>query len=219
MHLREYEQCQEKIEQPESSESRTRIVRAAYPLFVEQGYDTVSMQVIADAVPLNKATLYHHFHNKDDLFLAVVRMAMTRLYTQIQSFIQEGGSAADQLTRVAIQVFQDSQSEFGRLMTDVRSRLSPDQQQLLVERCSDPWTLYEQIFSMASATGEIPEVDPTLGATMFAGLLQGQTWAVKTGRIEPPLDLDRARMLVDTLFGGLNAVFAGEARETLIATS
>jgi hypothetical protein len=79
--------------------------------------------------------------------------------------------------------------------------------------------LYEQIFSMASATGEIPEVDPTLAATMFAGLLQGQTWAVKTGRIEPPLDLDRARMLVDTLFGGLNAVFAGEARETLIATS
>ncbi len=219
MHLREYEQCQEKIEQPESSESRTRIVRAAYPLFVEQGYDTVSMQVIADAVPLNKATLYHHFHNKDDLFLAVVRMAMTRLYTQIQSFIQKGGSAADQLTRVAIQVFQDSQSEFGRLMTDVRSRLSPDQQQLLVERCSDPWTLYEQIFSTASSTGEIPEVDPTLAATMFAGLLQGQTWAVKTGRIEPPLDLDRARMLVDTLFGGLNAVFAGGARETLIATS
>ena len=169
-------------------------------------------------MPLNKATLYHHFHSKDDLFLAVVRMAMTRLYTQIQSFIQEGGSAADQLTRVAIQIFQDSQSEFGRLMTDARLHLSPDQQQMLVERCSDPWTLYEQIFANASETGAIPVLDPTLAATMFAGLLQGQTWAVKTGRIEPPLDPARARLLVDTLFGGLNAVFAGVRREALVVT-
>ena len=217
MHLREYEQCEQRIEQTECSESRTRIVRAAYPLFVEQGYDAVSMQEIAGAVPLNKATLYHHFNSKDDLFLAVVRMAMTRLYTQIQGFIQEGGSAADQLTRVAVQIFQDSQSEFGRLMTDARLRLSPDQQQMLVERCSDPWTLYEQIFSSASASSEIPTVDPTLAATMFAGLLQGQTWAIKTGRIEPPLDPARARLLVDTLFGGLNTVFAGERSETLVA--
>lgn len=171
------------------------------------------MQEIADAVPLNKATLYHHFQSKDDLFLAVVRMAMSQLYAQIRVFMEEGGSAADQLTRIALQNFQDSQSEFGRLMTDARLHLSSEQQQLLVERCADPWRLYEQIFRSASAAGEIPTVDPTLAATMFAGLLQGQTWAVKTGRIEPPLDLARARLLVDTLFGGLNAVFATERCE------
>ncbi len=188
------------------SDSRSKIVRAAYPLFVRQGYDAVSMQEIADAVPIHKATLYHHFQNKDDLFLAVVRLEMSQLYGQIQRFIQEGGNAADQLTRVATQVFRDSQSEFGRLMSDARRHLSSEQQQMLVERCSDPWTLYERIFANAVETGELPPVDSTLAATMFVGLLYGQTWSLKTGRITSPLDEARARFLVDVLFAGLAAV-------------
>ncbi len=212
MHLRDIEQSELVRESPESSESRSRIIRAAYPRFVEQGYDAVSMQEIADAVPLNKATLYHHFQNKDDLFLAVVRLAMSLLYEQIRHIMRDGGTAADQLARVAYQVFQDSQSELGRLMTDARVHLSQEQQNMLAERCSDPWNLYEQIFQDASRSGELPKVDRTLAATMFAGLIQGQLWSVKTGRIQPPLDRDRARLLVDTLFGGLNAVFSSEGQ-------
>lgn len=189
-----------------SSDSRFRILNAARPLFVGRGYDAVSMQEIADAVPLNKATLYHHFQSKDDLFLAVVRSSMSRLYEQIEQFIAEGGSAADQFTRIAVQIFQDSQSELGRLITDSWRHLSIDQQQLLVDHSTDPWALYEQIFAKAIADGEIPPVDCRLAATMFSGLLQGQTWAVKTRRIEPPLDAKRARYLVDVLFAGFNNI-------------
>jgi AcrR family transcriptional regulator len=57
MHSPEYEQCAQDFLELEDSEGRLRILRAAYPLFVERGYDGVSMQGIADAVPLNKATL------------------------------------------------------------------------------------------------------------------------------------------------------------------
>jgi len=209
----EYEPGELGIDGAEGSDSRLRIVRAAYPLFVERGYDAVSMQEIADAVPIHKATLYHHFQNKDDLFRAVVRMGMSQRHAQVEGFIQEGGSAADQLTRVALLAFRDSQSEFGRLMTDARLRLSEDQQQQLVERCSDPWTLYEGIFVSAVENGEIPKVDPTLAATMFVGLIHGQTWSIRTGRIESPLDQVRARLLVDTLFGGLQVVFGRRPQE------
>lgn len=202
----EYARFSTHDESPAESDSRSRIIRAAYPLFVRQGYDSVSMQEIADAVPIHKATLYHHFESKDDLFLAVARSAMSQLYGQIQHFIEEGGTAADQLTRVAMQVFRDSQSEFGRLMSDARLHLSTEQQQMLVERGADPWTLYEQIFASAIDAGELEPIDCTLAATMFVGLLYGQTWSVRTGRIQPPLDEERARLIVETLFGGLNAV-------------
>jgi len=171
----EYEPGEPGIDGAEGSDSRLRIVRAAYPLFVERGYDAVSMQEIADAVPIHKATLYHHFQNKDDLFQAVVRTGMSQRHAQVDGFIQEGGSAADQLTKVALLAFRDSQSEFGRLMTDARLRLSEGQQQQLVERCSDPWTLYEGIFVSAIESGELPRVDPMLAATMFVGLIHGQT--------------------------------------------
>ncbi|HET9661489.1 MAG TPA: TetR/AcrR family transcriptional regulator [Thermomicrobiales bacterium] len=213
----EYEHGEAEFDGIEGSDSRLRILRAAYPLFVERGYDAVSMQEIADAVPIHKATLYHHFQNKDDLFLAVVRMAMTQRHSQVEGFRREGGSAADQLTKVALLAFRDSQSEFGRLMTDARLRLSEDQQQLLVDRGSDPWTLYEEIFVHAIANGELPDIDATLAATMFVGLIHGQTWSIRTGRIESPLDEARARLLVDTLFGGLNAVFGFRHLETVSA--
>jgi AcrR family transcriptional regulator len=214
----EYQKVEDGNEAPEGSDSRQRIVRAAYPLFVEHGYDAVSMQEIADAVPLNKATLYHHFQNKDDLFLAVVRMAMSMLFGQIERIIQSGGSSADQLTKVAHQIFRESQAEFGRLMTDARLHLSIDQQQILTERCSDPWTQYQRIFERAIELGEIPPVDPVLASTMFVGLIHGQTWSVKMGRIDAPLDEARARVLVDTLFGGLNVVFSNPANSMRSAT-
>ena len=203
---REYEPVEPIADPNLGSDSRLRIVRAAYPLFVTHGYDAVSMQEIADAVPIHKATLYHHFENKDDLFLAVVRLEMSQLYNHIQRFIQEGGSTADQLTRVAVQVFRNSQSEFGRLMSDAHRHLTTAQQETLVERCSDPWILYEKIFATAIDRNELPPLDCTLAATMFVGLLYGQTWSVRTGRIAPPLDEARARLLVQTLMAGLAAV-------------
>lgn len=210
----EKEPCSPRIEPSDESDGRTRIVLAAYPLFVEHGYDSVSMQDIAGAVPIHKATLYHHFQNKDDLFRAVVRLAMRRLHGQIEFFIGEGGSAADQLTRVARQIMDDSQAELGRLMTDVNKHLTIEERQALIETGADPWSLYQSIFRTAMASGEIPEVDPNLAASMFVGLLHGQTWALKIGRIGPPLDEARARLLVDILFTGLSGVFAGELAAT-----
>jgi AcrR family transcriptional regulator len=188
MHSPEYEQCAQDFLELEDSEGRLRILRAAYPLFVERGYDGVSMQGIADAVPLNKATLYHHFQSKDDLFQAVVRMAMTRLYQQIEEIIEKGGSAGDQLASVAEQVFQESQSEFGQLLADAKKHLPVNHQRMLVERCADPWTLYEQIFVSGIQNGEIPKMDPRLASTLFVGLIQGQTWSLRTGRLDGPLD-------------------------------
>ncbi|HQY31112.1 MAG TPA: hypothetical protein PK691_07485, partial [Thermomicrobiales bacterium] len=151
-------------------------------------------------------------------FLAVVRKGLTQLYGHIQNFMREGGSAADQLARIVLLGFRNSQSEFGRLLSDARIYLSEDQQLLLVERCSDPWTLYESIFTSAVASGELPQIDPTLASTMFVGLIHGQTWSVKTRRIDPPLDDTRARLLVDTLFGGIRSVFGGKTTELLAAT-
>ena len=48
---------------------------------------------------------------------------------------------------------------------------------------------------------------------MFVGLIHGQTWSIRTGRIASPLDQARARLLVDTLFGGLQVVFGRRPQE------
>lgn len=44
-----------------------RILEAAYQLFLEQGFDAVSIQEIAERADVAKGTFYLYFHDKDDL--------------------------------------------------------------------------------------------------------------------------------------------------------
>ena len=52
---------------------REEILTAALELFVEKGYDRTSVREIARAVGLSQAGLLHHFSNKEELFLEVLR--------------------------------------------------------------------------------------------------------------------------------------------------
>jgi AcrR family transcriptional regulator len=53
-----------------------RVIRAAEELFKKVGFRAVTMELVAREANVAKATLYSHFKNKDELFLAVcARMA------------------------------------------------------------------------------------------------------------------------------------------------
>jgi TetR/AcrR family transcriptional repressor of mexJK operon len=51
---------------------RRAIVQAATHLFLTHNYRSVSMEKIAAAAPVSKATLYNHFSSKNELLAAVV---------------------------------------------------------------------------------------------------------------------------------------------------
>jgi AcrR family transcriptional regulator len=56
----------------EKEETRQRIIDAARGLFVEHGYDAVSMRKIADAIEYSPAAVYQHFDDKLDLMRVIV---------------------------------------------------------------------------------------------------------------------------------------------------
>jgi len=58
---------------PKDLGKRAAILDAAKRLFVEQGYDGVSMDQIAAAAGVSKLTVYSHFGDKDSLFTEAVR--------------------------------------------------------------------------------------------------------------------------------------------------
>ncbi|UFN49372.1 TetR/AcrR family transcriptional regulator [Roseomonas sp. OT10] len=59
-------------EAAETSPKRRAILDAAGKLFMDQGYAAVSMDAVARAAGVSKATLYAHFAGKDALFGAIV---------------------------------------------------------------------------------------------------------------------------------------------------
>ncbi len=55
------------------------ILRAARTVFVRAGYKGASMEAIAEEAPVSKPTLYSHFGNKHELFVAVIQAQCTAL--------------------------------------------------------------------------------------------------------------------------------------------
>eukprot|EP01035_Chromulina_nebulosa_P011284 gene11284-15106_t len=62
----------------EESRKRRQVLDAAGDLFMAQGYGAVSMEAVARAAGVSKATLYAHFASKDALFASIVAEACER---------------------------------------------------------------------------------------------------------------------------------------------
>ncbi|MBC7952700.1 MAG: TetR/AcrR family transcriptional regulator [Rhodospirillaceae bacterium] len=58
---------------PRSTAKREAILDAAQACFLEHGYSSTSMDMVAAKATVSKATIYAHFQSKDELFGAIIR--------------------------------------------------------------------------------------------------------------------------------------------------
>jgi AcrR family transcriptional regulator len=80
-----------------------RIVSAAADLFAEHGVGGTSLQMIADAIGVTKAAVYHQFKTKDEIVIAAAEAELARLEEAISAAEAEPdpGQARDALlTRI-----------------------------------------------------------------------------------------------------------------------
>lgn len=61
-----------------NSSGELAILEAAEILFAEKGFDATTMSAIARLANTSKPNIYHHFRNKDELYLAIVKTAVHR---------------------------------------------------------------------------------------------------------------------------------------------
>src|SRR5690349_9903394 len=60
------------------SETRERIIDAAYRVLIEQGYSAAAVKEIAHAAGVAPGLVHYYFASKDDLLVAVLRAAADR---------------------------------------------------------------------------------------------------------------------------------------------
>jgi AcrR family transcriptional regulator len=65
--------------------AQNRIVDAALDLFAEHGVGGTSLQMIADAIGVTKAAVYHQFKSKDEIVLAAAGAELARLEALIDA--------------------------------------------------------------------------------------------------------------------------------------
>jgi AcrR family transcriptional regulator len=61
------------------SAAQTRIIEAALALFAEHGISGTSLQMIADAIGVTKAAVYHQYNTKDEIVLTVAEVVLAGL--------------------------------------------------------------------------------------------------------------------------------------------
>jgi AcrR family transcriptional regulator len=67
--------------------TRDDILDAATQIFSEKGFHAASMQDIAEAVKLQKASLYHHVNSKQEILTAILDRALDLLIERIEAVI------------------------------------------------------------------------------------------------------------------------------------
>src|SRR5262245_11057445 len=91
------------------SAAQTRIITAALDLFAEHGVGGTSLQMIADAIGVTKAAVYHQFPTKDEIILAVAAVDLARLEAALEAAEAEPSRARalevllDQLIGLAVE--------------------------------------------------------------------------------------------------------------------
>ena len=65
------------------SPQKLAILEVAQLLFTQRGYDGVSIRDLAQECGLAKATIYHHFRDKEDLFFNVLEHDLSTLHAQV----------------------------------------------------------------------------------------------------------------------------------------
>jgi len=85
--------------EPELTDTRERILLQASRVFARKGYQQAKLDEIARGAGLTKGAIYWHFHNKSDLFCALLEERMQRNTAPLSTELSEALRLKDENSR------------------------------------------------------------------------------------------------------------------------
>jgi TetR/AcrR family transcriptional regulator, mexJK operon transcriptional repressor len=92
-------------------EKGSAILEAARDLFMDHPFDRVSMDMVADAARVSKATVYSHFPSKQALFVAAISKGCLAAFDEAAASIERGRTLEATLNALALRFVDTITSE------------------------------------------------------------------------------------------------------------
>jgi len=176
------------------SPKRQLVLDAAAELFIAHGYGAVSMDAIARAAGVSKATLYAHFSSKDRLFATIIREACRQ--TIVMANILPAGGAE---VRPALMMFAGRMLRF--LLEDralaihrvviAESMRFPELGRAFYDSGPGEFRrVFSEWLAEQSAAGRVSVPDPAMAADQFIGLLRSGLYLRATLGLERPSEAE-----------------------------
>lgn len=166
------------------SESRERVLDAAEKLFMEYGYDRVSMRDIAAALGVRQAALYYHAPDgKSQLFMMVVERNMLRQREGLQDAIAAApADIRSQMTAVSRWLVDNMPVDMIGMLRSDAAQMGANGEQLFALVARNVMAPITGVIVAAQARGEIRVAD----VNAYAGLLiASMNWTAFLSRYFP----------------------------------
>ncbi|HVB20623.1 MAG TPA: TetR/AcrR family transcriptional regulator [Ktedonobacteraceae bacterium] len=115
----------------DAEKTRRNIVRIAQQLFMEYGFRAVSTRQIAAICGLTQPALYHHFADKQDLYVAMAQEEVAKLRVALERIVQQNEGMEKRLQEVMLYLLGTTQHDLHLMLHDVRHELTPERRNLL----------------------------------------------------------------------------------------
>lgn len=187
------------------SNKQIEIVTAAIQLFQQKGYHATSMQDIADAVGLQKGSLYHYITSKDDLLVDIIHDAIAQYNARLAEVRSMDLPVRRKLELAVRYHLQGIAEKLGMLTIFLRESyaLEPEKAKVLDEESARYNRMFEELFQEGIDSGEVRGLDPKLATRTVLGACN---WFYRWYRPDGARSIDElADFFVDVLFNGIAA--------------
>ncbi|HZD57906.1 MAG TPA: TetR/AcrR family transcriptional regulator [Anaerolineales bacterium] len=166
--------------------NRDDILEAAAQVISKKGFHAASMQDIAEAVHLQKGSLYYHISSKQEILADLLDRGLDLLIERISGVLDQPVSPEDKL-RQAMRVYLESMAEYSDLasvlLLEHRS-LEPEFQGRHIPRRDRFEGMWRDLIIEGEQAGVFACFSPSLAARALLGVMN---WTITWYRPDGPL--------------------------------
>ena len=186
-----------------AAERDERLLEIAARMFMEHGFDATSMDGLAEAAAVGKATVYARYADKAALFAAVLHRRILQVYLPLEeefADLDEAGTALGEVLRLVArrlldQLLSPDAVAVSRILAAQSARF-PELGRLAVQEGTFRQTkLVETILARFAGGSSYRVDDLELAADLFLSMALGRAARIKLFGV--PVDVEQAKRRVD----------------------
>jgi len=158
-----------------SAATITGLLSSAEALFLEKNYADVTMEDIAEAAGVTKGAAYHHFANKESLYVEMMHSALKEKQALFQTGAESPGTCRERLRRLTaifLELPREKRDIMKLVRRDIKIFKDPVRKQLVRAYQTALPEQIELIIQNGIQDGELAPADPRLLSWMYVAIVE-----------------------------------------------
>lgn len=192
------------VQQQDGIPMSRHILQSASRLFMEKGFDSVSMNQVAERCGVTKATIYYYYPTKTDLFVASIADTLTQVNGRIQAMINGPGSFQNRLIQITESYLKIPQIHMDGMFEQAKRHLAEEQLRVLIDHENRLYETLQEGFEAAVQSGEIACEDTLLASHIYVSMLRVGERQYDRAKVLFSSEEEAAEKIVAFLWRGLH---------------